>query len=66
MSAKCDEGQTFRHFSQTIGLFNVMSKNFTAYKNDEVHASKKQSTSTPVNSKKSSSDGQKILKLTSN
>ena len=63
--AKC-KGQTFRPFIPKVayGLFNVMSKNFTAYKNDEVHASKKKSTSTLVTSKKSS-DGQKILKLSS-
>ena len=64
VEAKCNKGQTFRPLSQKIayGLFNVMS---TAYKNDEVQASKKKSTSPPVNSKKSS-DGQKILKSTSN
>ena len=68
VEAKCDKGHTSRHFIQTkiaYGLFHVMSQNFSAYKNDEVHASKKKSTSTPVNSKKPS-DGQKILKLTSN
>ena len=48
--AKCDKGHTFRPFIRKVayGLLNVMSKNFTAYKNDEVHASKKKSTSTLV------------------
>ena len=63
VEAKCDNGHPFRCFIQPIGLFNLMSKNFSAYKNVDVHASKKKSTSTPVNSKKSL-DGQRILKLT--
>ena len=41
--AKCNTGHLFRPFISMVtrGLFNIMAKNITAYKNDEIHYSKK-------------------------
>ena len=61
--AKCNKGHLFRPFISMIacGLFNIMAKNITAYKNDEIHYSKKGNGSDP----KASSAARKILRLNS-
>ena len=61
--AKCERGHCFNTFICKIagGLFNIMAKNNAAYKNDEIHHSKKRKGCDP----KSSSAARKILKLNS-
>ena len=61
--AKCNKGHIFRPFISKIArcLFNIMAKNITAHKNDEIHHSRKRKGSDP----KSSSAARKILKLNS-
>ena len=55
VDAKCNKGHSFRPYILKIafGIFNIMAKNFTAYKNDEIHAFKKRSYSATSNSKRS-------------
>ena len=57
------KGNLFGPFISMIArdLLNIMTKNITAYKNDEIHYSKKRNGSDP----KSSSSARKILKLNS-
>ena len=61
--AKCNKGHIFRPFISKIArcLFNIMAKNITAHKNDEIHHSRKRKGIDP----KSSSAARKILKLNS-